>query len=296
MLLFKDCGVDYSKKKKFVTIMNEESEYLFRCKTTDAYIFKILTELLHNIIKTACFEISAKKIILRMMDSNRRTLIDLTLHADNFNLYHFSPHIENGVLNIGLNLNHFYKMLKSIKKRDQLFLFIQENNVSDLGIHIVPRDQSRVTKAFVKIQNIQNLEIALPEAYDHSILVASNEFSKMCKDMFSMSTSISITTQKYCIGFLCNVGSVYSREIILGETNLQSASDAESYASFTEDYDTEQLSRILKIAGLHSGLIIKSKKNMPLQIHSKVGILGDMSIFIKSKRQLDDESLQSMEI
>jgi hypothetical protein len=153
-----------------------------------------------------------------------------------------------------------------------------------------------VTKAFVKIQNIQNLEIALPEAYDHSILVASNEFSKMCKDMFSMSTAISITTQKYCIGFLCNVGSVYSREIILGETNLQSASDAESYASFTEDYDTEQLSRILKIAGLHSGLIIKSKKNMPLQIHSKVGILGEMSIFIKSKRQLDDESLQSMEI
>lgn len=276
--------------------MNGESEYLFRCKTTDAYIFKILTELLHNIIKTACFEISAKKIVLRMMDSNRRTLIDLALHADSFNLYYFSPLVENGVLNIGLNLNHFYKMLKSIKKRDQLFLFIQENNVSDLGIHIVPRDQSRVTKAFVKIQNIQNLEIALPDAYDHSILVASNEFSKMCKDMFNMSSSISITTQKYSIGFLCNVGSVYSREVILGETSLEAASDAEDYESFTEDYDTEQLSRILKIAGLHSGLIIKSKKNMPLQISSKVGVLGEMSIFIKSKRQLDDENLQIMDM
>jgi len=275
--------------------MNGESEYLFRCKTTDAYIFKILTELLHNIIKTACFEISATKIILRMMDSNRRTLIDLTLNADNFNLYHFSPHVENGILNIGLNLNHFYKMLKSIKKRDQLFLFIEENNVSDLGIHIVPRDQSRVTKAFVKIQNIQNLEIALPESYDHSILVASNEFSKMCKDMFNMSASISITTQKYSIGFLCNVGSVYSREVILGETSLE-ASSTDSYEPFTEDYDTEQLSRILKIAGLHSGLIIKSKKNMPLQITSKVGILGEMSIFIKSKRQLDDENLQMMDM
>lgn len=276
--------------------MNAESEYLFRCKTTDAYIFKILTELLHNIIKTACFEISAKKIILRMMDSNRRTLIDLTLHADSFNLYHFSPLVESGVLNIGLNLNHFYKMLKSIKKRDQLFLFIEESNVSDLGIHIVPRDQSRVTKAFVKIQNIQNLEIALPDAYDHSILVASNEFSKMCKDMFNMSSSISITTQKYSIGFLCNVGSVYSREVILGETSLEATSVAEKYEAFTEDYDTEQLSRILKIAGLHSGLIIKSKKNMPLQITSKVGVLGEMSIFIKSKRQLDDENLQVMDM
>ena len=95
------------------------------------------------------------------MDSNRRTLIDLVLHSDHFNLYYFSPLIENGVLNVGLNLNHFYKMLKSIKKRDQLFLFIDEKNVSDLGIHIIPRDQSRVTRAFVKIQNIQNIKITL---------------------------------------------------------------------------------------------------------------------------------------
>jgi proliferating cell nuclear antigen PCNA len=273
--------------------MNGESEYLFRCKTTDAYIFKILTELLHNIIKTACFEISAKKMILRMMDSNRRTLIDLALHSDNFNLYYFSPLVENGILNIGLNLNHFYKMLKSIKKRDHLFLFIEESNPTDLGIHIIPRDQSRVTKAFVKIQNIQNLEIALPDAYDHSILVASNEFSKMCKDMFNMSSSISITTQKYSIGFLCNVGSVYSREVILGETAMENENNSEG---FTEDYDTEQLSRILKISGLHSGLVIKSKKNMPLQITSNVGILGEMSIFIKSKRQLEDENMQMMEM
>ena len=270
--------------------MNEESEYLFRCKTTDAYIFKILTELLHNIIKTACFEISAKKIILRMMDSNRRTLIDLTLHADNFNLYHFSPHIENGVLNIGLNLNHFYKMLKSIKKRDQLFLFIQENNVSDLGIHIVPRDQSRVTKAFVKIQNIQNLEIALPEAYDHSILVASNEFSKMCKDMFNMSNTICIAAKKYTIGFLCNVGSVYSRQVILGDTEAQRMNSEASENDFTEDYDTEQLSRILKIAGLAQNLNMHCVKNMPLLLTSKVGIIGEIQIFVKSKKQLDDES------
>lgn len=269
--------------------MNEETEYLFRCKTTDAYTFKVLTELLHNIIKTACFEITTKKIVLRMMDSNRRTLVDLSMNAESFNLYYFSPLVESGVINIGLNLNHFYKMLKSIKKRDQLYLFIDDKNTSDLGIHIIPRDLSRVTKAFVKVQNIQNLEIALPESYDHSIFVASNEFSKMCKDMFNMSASISITTKKYSIGFMCNVGSVYSREVILGETTLE---EPAGYEAFTEDYDTEQLSRILKVAGLHSSLIIKSKKNMPLQISSRVGVLGEITIFIKSKRQLEDETLQ----
>lgn len=269
--------------------MNGEIRYLFRCKTSDAYTFKILTELLHNIIKTACFEITHSKINLRMMDSNRRTLVDLSLAAENFNMYQLSPTVEGSSINVGLNLNHFYKMLKSIKKRDQLILFIEEKNPSDLGIHIIPKDQSRITNAYVKIQNIQNLEIALPENYDHNILVASNEFSKMCKDMFNMSSSISITTRKYSIGFLCNVGSVYSREVILGEPSLEQSEPNED--QFTEEYDTEQLSRIFKIAGLHSSIIIRSKQDMPLHFMSKVGILGSISIFIKSKRQLDEETL-----
>lgn len=64
--------------------MENNTSYLFRCKTTDAYIFKILTELLHNVIKTACFEITAKGISLRMMDSNRRTLIDILLKSEKF--------------------------------------------------------------------------------------------------------------------------------------------------------------------------------------------------------------------
>lgn len=269
----------------------ENTTYLFRCKTTDAYIFKILTELLHNVIKTACFEITPKKISLRMMDSNRRTLIDLVLKSENFNLYYFSETIEGQVLNVGLNLNHFYKMLRSIKKRDQLVLFIEENKSTDLGIQIVPKDFSRLTISYVKIQNIQNLEIALPDVYNHSILVSSNEFSKMCKDMFNMSHNISIVARKYTIGFLCNVGSVYSRQVILGDNEAQKM-EGESPNDFTEDYDTEQLSRILKIAGLHCNINIHCSKNMPLLMTSKIGIIGEIQIFIKSRKQLDDESLQ----
>lgn len=270
----------------------ENTNYLFRCKTTDAYIFKILTELLHNVIKTACFEIKPKHIILRMMDSNRRTLIDLILRAENFNFYYFSENIENQVLNIGLNMNHFYKMLKSIKKRDQLFLFIEEKQSLDLGIQIVPKDHSRLTTSYVKIQNIQNLEIGLPEKYEHSILVSSNEFSKMCKDMFNISNTISIVAKKYTISFLCNVGSVYSREVILGDTEAEKLYN-NNFEQFSEDFDTEQLSRILKIAGLHINLNIHCKKNMPLLMTSKIGIIGEIQIFVKSRKQLDDESLQN---
>jgi len=270
--------------------MDNNHNFLFRCKTTDAYIFKILTELLHNVIKTACFQITPDHISMRIMDSNRRTLIDLTLFARNFNFYFFSPNIENKVLNIGLNMNHFYKMLKSIKKRDQLILFIEENQSLDLGIQIVPKDHSRLTISYVKIQNIQNLEIALPDSYQHSILILSNEFSKMCKDMFNISNTISICAKKYTIEFSCNVGNVFSRHVILGDTEAEKLQNI-SFEEFCEDFDTEQLSRILKIAGLHINLNIHCRKNMPLLITSKVGIIGEIQIYIKSRKQLDNESL-----
>lgn len=268
--------------------MRNENKYIFRCKTTDAYIFKILIELLHNIIKTACFEITPQKIGLRMMDSNRRTLVDINLKSENFNFYYFSENIEGQSLNIGLNLNHFYKMLKSIKKRDQLVLFIEEDKCADLGIEIIPKDFSRLTISYVKIQNIQNLEIALPERYERSILVMSNEFSKMCKDLFNMSNTISILAKKYTIEFICNVGSVYSRQVILGDTESQKF-EPSSLDEFKEDYDTEQLSRVLKISGLYNNINIQCAPDMPLLLSSKIGILGEILIFLKSKKQLDTE-------
>ena len=114
----------------------------------------------------------------------------------------------------------------------------------------------------------------------------------MCKDMFNMSNTITISAKKYTIGFICNVGSVYSRQVILGDTEAQKL-ESRLEEEFTEDYDTEQLSRILKIAGLNVNINIHCCKNMPLLMTSKVGIIGEIQIYIKSRKQLDDETIQN---
>mgnify|MGYP003335485733 CR=1 FL=1 len=44
------------------------SEYLFKCKTNEAYVIKTLVELLHHTIKTACLHITPVGISLRMMN------------------------------------------------------------------------------------------------------------------------------------------------------------------------------------------------------------------------------------
>jgi len=52
----------------------------------------------------------------------------------------------------------------------------------------------------------------------------------------------------------------------------------------------EQLSRIIKIAGLSKTLQVYGKPNLPLLIQSEIGSIGTIKIFIKSKKQLKQDT------
>lgn len=265
--------------------MNKE-KFLFRCKTTDAHIMKILFKLLHNNIKTACFCINPDGIGLCMTDSNRRTLVKLDMFAKEFNFYH----LNEPIINIGVNVNHMYKLLKSNKKKDSIILFIRDDAPSDLGIQVIPKDQSRIANSNIRIQNIQNLEIMVPDGYKHSILVPASDFCKVCKNMLSMCNTITISAVPDAIRFVCNLGSVYSREEILGE-NVDEEEFKDPF--FQDDFDTEQLQRIVEISGLSTNLNIHCMKGLPIYIESKIGNLGIISLYIKSRRQLEEEQLHA---
>lgn len=247
---------------------------------------KILFKLLHNNIKTACFSITPRGISLCMTDSNRRTLLKLEMLAKEFNLYHLSE----PVINIGINVNHMYKLLKSNKKKDSIVLFIKEDSPSDLGIQVIPKDQSRIANSNIRIQNIQNLEIMVPDGYKNNLLVPSSEFCKVCKNMLTMCNTISISAVPDAIRFVCNLGSVYSREEILGE-NV----DEDEFVNplFHDDFDTEQLQRIIEITGLSQNLNIQCTKGLPLFIETRIGNLGTIALYIKSRRQLEEEQLHA---
>lgn len=266
--------------------MNSKENYIFRCKTTDAHIMKILFKLLHNNIKTACFSITYKGISLCMTDSNRRTLIRLEMLAKEFNLYQ----LKEPVINIGINVNHMYKLLKSNKKKDSIIIYIKEDAPSDLCIQVIPKDYTRIANSNIRIQNIQNLEIMVPDGYENNLLVPSSEFCKVCKNMLSMSNTITITAIPDAVRFVCNLGSVYSREEILGEnTDLDDLKDP----LFMDDFDTEQLQRIIEITGLSSNLNIHCTKGLPLFIETRIGNLGTIELYIKSRRQLEEEQLHT---
>lgn len=258
---------------------------IFKAKTREGYALKVLAELLQNNIKTACFEIDDVGMRLRMMDHHRTILIDLLLEADNFSVYKYKPSEK---MTLGINLSHFHKMLKLIKKRDSVCFFISDTSVTDLGIKIIPKENSRVTTSFVKIQNAQNLDIDVPEGYGKPVIVSSSDFQKMCKGL-NISTMTRIIKKGFLVRFFNDVGDVMKRYTDLGETedsdseDEDTEDDATGDVDYSEDFDTEQLTKITKIAGLSPNMQIYLKRENPLLIRTTVASLGRISVYIKSK-------------
>jgi proliferating cell nuclear antigen PCNA len=257
---------------------------IFKCKSNEAYCIKILAELLSNNIKTGCFVLDDTGISLRMMDHHRSILIDLMLNANNFQMYKFN----SKRIYIGINLNHFHKMLKSIKKKDSIELFIDEDAPTDLGIRVIPKENNRVTTSYVKIQNVQNLDINIPTGYNKPIIVSSSEYQKLVKEMSSIGSTLKVLSKNYSIEFSCNAGGILKRTVQFGELDEPDDDSTAKESEYEQEFVTDQLCRITKLSGLSSNMQIFPGK--PLLFSSSVGSLGKICIYIKSKEQIDSEN------
>lgn len=257
---------------------------LFKAKTQQAYCIKILGELLANNIKTGCFVIDENGIFLRMMDHHRKVLIDLSLLAENFPIYKFN----SKKMFLGINLSHMHRMLKSIKKKDSVEIFIDDEMPTELGIKVIPKENNRTTTSFIKIQSIQNLDIDVPETTSKPIIISSSEMQKMLKDFGNIGNTLTISAKNYKIKFGCNAGGILKRFVEFGEDDeLDEPFEDDSKNGFAQEFNTEQLCRITKLSGLSGNIQIYPGK--PLRLSCNVGDLGKISVYIKSKDQIDAE-------
>ena len=144
--------------------------------------------MLCHTIKLACFELNDSGIYLRTTDNENRLLIDLNLGRENFKKYKCEK-----TLYIGVNVIHLYKMLKSIKKKDSITMFIDDERPNDLAIRVEQFDQINKTTSFVKIQNVQNIEIGVPSGYGHPIIIPSSNFQKLVKGLNHIYEQVDIT-------------------------------------------------------------------------------------------------------
>lgn len=262
---------------------------IFRCRTTSAFIIKVLAELLNSNLNTACFEIDKNGIFLTMYDEPKTVLIDLKLYAENFQIFKFK---NKKKMYLGITLGHFYKMLKSIKKKDTIELFIDSNNLTELGIMVKPKDKDRTTTSYIKIQEIQHLCIQLCDKYKTPIIIPSSAWYKIIKDMNQIGNKVYvISNNKSQIIFKCDKDGLIRREEKFGGTDNHpqdtDSEDDDDNNEYKEFFRTDQFTKITKIQGLSTDLKIFPVNNLPLLFQSQVGQLGIIKIYVKSQSQIE---------
>jgi hypothetical protein len=273
---------------------------IFKASTREGHVLKTFVEILQHNLKSVIFELSKDNILLRTMNDGRTVLFDLKLNSECFSIFYVkytnkkSDIIDEktGKILVGLNLVHFYKMLKQIKKRDSIELFINDENMEELGIKIIPKEKNRTTTSFIKIQHIQSIDTDVPEGYGKPVLIPSGEFQKMCKGLTQISNVTQISAKGFTIKFSSDAGDVMKRCTEFGENDSDEESniDDDDKEEYKDEYETEQLIKISKIAGLNSFMKIYTKEGLPLLLKSNVGSLGELCIYLKSKKLQDIES------
>jgi hypothetical protein len=260
---------------------------ILKVKTKEGYAFKVLSEFLQCSLQDVCFVFNQNGIFLMGIDKSEYSteLIDLKLLKENFISYTCVP----SSINVGVNPEHFYKMLKSIKKKDSLVLFIDESRPLDLGIKIQQNGESNPSVSYVKITTISPICSDIPEGYDFPIRTTPKEFQKL-KTLNKISKTITLSSYKRRIMFSCDKEGVYARSVPLGEEEDDSDDEiVQQDDKFEQKFRTEQIIKLIKMAGMSSIIPIYAKKNLPLKITMNIGTLGNITIYIKSAELIDDE-------
>jgi proliferating cell nuclear antigen PCNA len=259
--------------------------FVFKARTVEGFTIKALAEVLQNILTDVCFSYDSTGISLLTTDNKNNLLVQLHLNADSFDEYYCPKPVA-----VGLNLQHLHKMLKSIKKKDVVSMFIKKTDPQQLGITTTQSDTLQQVTSHIKMQRISLIDTEIPTDYGHPIHIQTTTYQKMCKDIQSISNEIDIFAKDSYLKFSCKKDGMYAREIPFGELDKESESE-----EYTDVFNTKSLSQLIKISGLNQRMQVyiptkNERKEIPLKVSINTGQLGKLEIYIKSRDQINSMS------
>lgn len=256
-------------------------QYHFYAKTDDAYTLKTLSEILQSYLNEVVFELTSEAILLETADDHNKISFRLNLPLENFN--RSKSNLEQRY--IGINIKHMYKLLKSIRKKDKITIFISKKEPNLLGLRVENYETNRVSTNYIKILTKQPSIIPISTDYNQQIIIKSQEFQRMCKDMKSMTDIIHIYSKGSQITFCTNEDEDYFGNVTFGvfNENLEDERDSEEYNA---SFDIKILQKLAKVTGLSKNVGIFTKPSRSLFLRIDVGSLGKLGIYICSNEKL----------
>jgi DNA polymerase III sliding clamp (beta) subunit (PCNA family) len=183
-----------------------------------------------------------------------------------------------------INSSHLYKIIKTIRKKDVVTLFITKDKPNKLGITISHANENNESTSYIEISCTSPSNITIPENENEYRLTCSGKDFQKLKSLSSINNVMNIKAYDFHIVFFCD-GEVVSKKIRIGESDGR-----ENTHLLEENINTSYITTLNKIANMSNNVIFYIRKDGMINIVFDILSLGEFNIFIKSLRIINEET------
>lgn len=246
------------------------SKYIFHLWTSKTQPIKYLTELLKDLLTDGNLECNADGIKLLSIDSGRTVLIHMKLFKDGFEDFK----CEQPVI-LGINLEHFFRIIKNLENQDTLKLFVTKDNVNRIGIERFNKEENINNTIYQSLIDIPVTQRDIPSPTFNSVIVISSaRFQKICREISQFSDKIEIMVVNNTLIFK-GYNESASQEIQIKPTSNGMQFEANTPDEIVQGvFKLKSLVQFSKCANLSNTLKIMIRNNYPIVISAEMPGLG----------------------
>jgi proliferating cell nuclear antigen len=261
--------------------MFEEDDYVLEIKTVQISPFRTLMTALKDILLETNIVFQKDGMSITNMDKSHTILVNLFLHANNFEKYV----CKHPKIIIGVNMTHLFKIINTIDNDDTLTIYIRASDyddgvVNNLGLLFENGDIKQANNHILKLIEPDDENMEMPDVkYSLVINMPSADFQKIVRDMSSISDRIEIKSVGNELSFVCK-GPFATSEIKRAESdgNMDIVEQVAPSKIFQGEFALKNLSYFIKCTNLCSSIEMLLENDLPLIVTYKVASLGELNM------------------
>ena len=218
------------------------------------------------------------------MDSSHVALVSLNLSMEGFEHYRADTSMV-----LGVNVALLAKVMKLADPSDSITLSA-EDSATHLKLVFENPKTMRTTEFVLNLINLDVEHLAIPETeYSSSISINSGEFTKICKELYSLDETITIITNPDSVQFSveseAGAGSIKLQPNDAGSKEEMTTLDVSE--PVTQQFAIRYLNLFNKAAPLSSHTTLNLHSQQPLVVEYKIDQLGVLKYYLAPK--INDE-------
>ncbi|KAK0552650.1 proliferating cell nuclear antigen [Tilletia horrida] len=202
---------------------------MLEARLSEAQLLKKVLDAVRDLITDANFDCNEDGIRLQAMDNSHVALTAIELRAEGF-----QPYRCDRPMSIGVSLANLTKVVKTGGNDDTLTIR-KDDDGDALNLMFEASKSDRVLEYELMLMDIDSEHLGIPDTqYDAVIRMSSSEFSRIVRDLGSLSESVAIDVSKEGVTFAAQ------GEIGNARLTLKQGSATGSAVKVDDDEDEDQ--------------------------------------------------------